>query len=440
MVLLLLFTHFVYADEGFSGSISLIDAERGALAKDLTLKQSEQELTIAKKELENCTKTLEIGGSGSVNNTNTPLGNAATTSISGILNLNPQWSIYANTTGGSNLVDKTNQAGISYAPFEFKQLIDIKQKEYDLSVKTSTFETAKIQLIINVRIAYAEVIQKKKLLQFANENSQLAEAHLKKTQALFESGKIPRIDLLEAEQKNRAAQLGITSAQLALDSALLQLNQLTGISLSKDTLLDEKSLTWSRAGQINVDATVAACTGADPELQAAIKLIENNELLNKVADLQWATGWSLSLGQEWKTTGGSGSESQTFSITVKGSPIFSQSWKGKKEIAALNLEKSKTAKTDLLAKTVNDLKNAWNMWKIAENNLIPKDEAIDLAKERLRLTTLKFENGMASAADVNNDRESLAQVEEDYWNVWLDMQNAREKFYRLAWGKPVLMD
>ena len=409
------------------------EAVQHALESDLTLKKSSQDVEIARKQLANTEKTISLSGGIGQKEIRNSINKVEGRTINARLTLNPQWSITADHDEANN---NLRGLGISYAPFELKKLSATKEMEAQLASKVSDYELTKVRLIRDVRNAYAEVIQKKRLLECSRANLSLAREHCKHVQSRFNLGKVLEIDLTEAKQQVKTAEVEVTSAELDLARSLLKLNKLTGLTLPSHFNLDDTSLNRGNPEQIDFEATRKHCLANSPELHAAELAIQYYQLQLKITKRQWASGWNINLLRQWEdyNTVYNDDVNKTIALTLSGSPIYDQSRKGQKEIAALTLEKSKQSKEDITLQTAKNLEEAYKSWQIAHLSLQPKMEGINLAKEKLRIMTLKFDMGLASAADLNEARGTLLQKEQSYWNAWLELQNAREQFYYLAWG------
>jgi outer membrane protein TolC len=436
-------------------NVSFAQAVQHAMDYDMKIKQIKKDLEIAQKDLRNAKKTLmiyggiskantdtttdqtyiQIGGSKYVLSGSTDNGNDVT--YSGTIQLNPQWKVTVTQDDNQN----DQQWGISYSPFEFGQIIDIKQKELNLATQVKLLAEAQLNLEAQVYTAYANVIQKQKLLDCMNEMQELTQAHLNLTKTLWERGKLSEFDLLEAEQRVKAIENKATQAKLAVELALLDINRLTGENYGTENIFNEHQLDWADTNRINLQATIAACRENSPEMVVQNLEIEVKQFLYKLVGVQRLSGWSINFSEQQERSTTILDQDQTsyiYSLTLSCSPIFDQTWKGKKEIIKLNVDKSKIKKADLIIQREATLKNVYHSWQMNEYALESEKDSITLAKERLRLTGLKFEHGIVSAVDVNHDREDLMQVEQDYWNEWLELQKVRELYYLTAWGKPVL--
>lgn len=86
------------------------------------------------------------------------------------------------------------------------------------------YETTKLDVILQVNIAYDRIALQKDLLGYARENLQLADDVLRKARTRFESGDVPQLEMMRAEVEAGRATSRLTAATNALTVAKAELN------------------------------------------------------------------------------------------------------------------------------------------------------------------------------------------------------------------------
>lgn len=432
-------------------ALTLEQAMEQALAEDLTLKSAQLKVEVAESQLKAAKRIIGISGNFGMSKTDSGDWEESSKNISLYPGQNPYTSkLLLTYTPDSTLsppifnysvfppvpvadAEYGDVFSLSCSPFDLSFEKGIKQQELALASQIANYESARIQLITNVRNTYSEMIQKDGLYKLAQEDLELAKDHLRQTNTLFNIGKIPKLDLMDAEQQLKAAEAKLASADLNYQAALLKLNILLRKDYQKGLVLTENSGNQVKADQINIEATLENTIKNAPDIKIAVL----NVAIAKIQLLQDSTylAKDLKLGISLKKFD-NGSDSTTYSLSFSG-PLDDTYFRDRNiakkqlETAQLDLEVAVRNKQTMILETLRG-------WKILELNLGPMQESLNIAKERLRIATVKYDAGMASGTELNQVRQILAQAEEAYWGTWYQLQQAREQFYQAVWGNPVL--
>ena len=130
----------------------------------------------------------------------------------------------------------------SYAGFSvYQPIIDggysISNFAQSLALKKSakyTFEDMKQNTIYIVKERYYNLLAAEKLLQVAEETVGQSEESYKRAQVLFEVGKAPKSDVLQAKVQQETDRLSLIQAQNNLTIARASLNQVLGMDVDKE--------------------------------------------------------------------------------------------------------------------------------------------------------------------------------------------------------------
>jgi outer membrane protein TolC len=431
--------------------LTLEQAIDQALTEDLTLKSAKLKVEIAESQLKGAKRIIGVSGNYSLSSTDSggwQEGSKSITISPGQNSYNPKISltytpdtmlspsIYNYSLFPPTIVAEAEYGDIfslSCSPFDLSYEKGIKQQELALVSQLMNYENVRLKLIADVRNIYSEMIQKDGLYKLAQEDLELAKDHLRRTNTLFNIGKIPKLDLMDAEQQLKAAEAKLASADLNYQAALLKLNILLRKDYQKGLVLTENGADRGKADQINIEATIENTLKNASDIKAAVL----NVAIAKIQLIEDSTYFAkgLKFGISLKKYD-NGPDSTTYSISFSGpldDTYFRERNVSKKQLEAaqLDLEVAVRNKQTMILETLRG-------WKILELNLGPMQESLNIAKERLRIATVKYEAGMASGTELNQVRGALATAEEAYWGTWYQLQQAREQFYQMIWGNPVL--
>lgn len=431
---------FAVAEEGLQ-LLSAKQAEERALKVDPSLQAAQINLDIAKKSWETEKRLLFI--TGNINNQRQSAGGDDThhitkevviesNTVENSATESPRWKISRTETDSDSNPGDTYS--FAYSPFNFNKQIRIKEKGSAFANALLSFETTKMNLIIKVRLDYGAVIQKTELYRIAQEELELAKENLNQTQALFQTGKIPQLDLMEIEQQVKASEIKVINAKLDRDRALIKLNSDLDTESLERVECDKTSLAWATSNEIDFQATLAKCLKEGPEVKAASGNIELAKINLQAAYFSQLNGLQVATSL-FKPRDGLSDDVTTYSISM--SPSLDDTSLINIKLSKKNLEAAEKNQEAVLKSLRSKIHDTYHIWEIAEQSLVPLQQSIEVAREKLRIVTLKYNLGLATGAEIIETTRDFTEANEKYFQGWFDLQQARENFYQAIWGKPV---
>ncbi len=152
------------------------------------------------------------------------------------------WSLGRGLTSENTYANRNTSNfnwGVSLSLPIFDGLRTPRQVEYataSLSQITEQYEAAKENISVNVISAYLQVLYSQELLQVAQNQVALSEYELARRKSLLEAGKIPEIDMLEAQSLLSSDQLNEVQAQNSYTMAKIELARLLNLNTEVDKL------------------------------------------------------------------------------------------------------------------------------------------------------------------------------------------------------------
>jgi outer membrane protein TolC len=439
LYLILIFSLFqavsLAAEPENNQALTLEQAIEQALAEDLTLKSAKIKVENADTQLKAARRIIGVSGSYSSSNTDSKGWEESEKSITVYPGQNPytpKISLkFSMDTMAPDYMAPGDLLSLNCSPFDLSFEKGIKQQELNLASQIVNYESVRIKLIADVRNTYSEMLQKDGLYKLAQEDLGLAKEHLRQTNTLFDIGKIAKLDLMDAEQQLKAAEAKLTSADLNYQAALLKLNILLRKDYQKGLVLTENSADRGAADQVDIEATLKNSLINAPDIQVAVLNVAIAQFQALEDSMYLAK--DIKIGISLKKYD-NGADSTTYTLSFSG-PLDDTYFRDRKiskkqlEAAQLDLEVAIRNKQTMILESLRG-------WKILELSLGPVRESLSIAKERLRIATVKYDAGMASQTELNQVRQILAGAEEAYWGTWLQLQQAREQFYQAVQGNP----
>lgn len=428
----------IFAD-GLNNDIVVLESQQAvemALAADLSLQVAKLNLEIARKDYESAKRILSIGGSYSISNVD-PGGWQDPTRFLGT-NSGGTYDettdhIYSKWYIEYHPIDQDNYSyHVCYSPFNLGHNKHIKTMELNYISQGLNYQNTLNKLILDVRNAYAETVQKEELYKLAVHDLELCRNQFKRAVNLVDSGKISRLDFMNAEQQLKTAEVKLNSAYLNLQAGLLKLSVLINKDDLKGVSFEQTTLEGATPAQVDLEATIERYRKNSLNIRVAEIKIQIEKVQRLMDSFHLFKNVHLFTGE----TRTNGVEAAYYGVGFKGSLDDSyfrdyQASKKKLEAAQLNLEITTRNKRIQIIE-------AYRNWEIRALNLTPMQQILDIAQERFKIANQKYERGMASGSEVDQAYLTLNKAREDYWDAWLDLQYSRELFYQSINGDPVL--
>lgn len=133
----------------------------------------------------------------------------------------------ANTYANRNTSNFQWGASLSLPLFQGMSAIrQFKYAKANFRAVVEEYEAAKDDVTLNVISAYLQVLYNRELLEVAKKQVDLSKYELTRRKALFESGKIPEVDVMEAQSQLAQDELSQVSAENDCQLAIIDLAQL----------------------------------------------------------------------------------------------------------------------------------------------------------------------------------------------------------------------
>jgi len=302
-----------------------------------------------------------------------------------------------------------------------------------VEVSKTDLETAKRDLVVQVREGYFNILKAEKFLSVAQQAIKQFEAQLEVTKAFFEVGIVPKNDLLQAEVRLANARQGLVKAESDLAVAKASFNTLLrreiNAPLSVVDILEykpfplrfEESLEEALRQRPEIKNSEYKVAQAKESVKIArsgffpvISLVGNynklSEELGLMGDLR-AERWSMQALAtftlwEWKKTAYKVGESK------------------------VKVTQAEDSKNQLIDGIIFEVKQDYLNMLTAEKNIGVAEKAIEQAEENLRMNEERYKFQVATATDVLDAVTLLAQARVNYYSALSDFNIAKARLER----------
>jgi len=255
--------------------------------------------------------------------------------------------------------------------------VNEKQKKALDTIAEKSYEAAKKGLELQIVQKYYAVLEAEKMLEVKQAALERARQQLKQARVAYEVGTVARTDLLAAEVGMSSVEAELTSAQNDYRLAVIELNRVIGLELDTPLELTSK-VEFESLGEVDLDEVI------EQAMEERLDIVSKREM-KAVADENYRVCKGYSAANTY----------------------VARLAKIDAEKAAVELEKTKKA-------AVADLTSAYLNVLAAEKALKALQGSVKLAEENMRLTSLRYEVGLATTLDVLNASEKLSEVQAQY--------------------------
>ncbi len=312
-------------------------------------------------------------------------------------------------------------------------LANYRLAKLGVDLSKETLESAKRDLVLQVRVGYFIILRAEKFLAVAQQQVKQFEAQLEVTKAFFEVGIVPKNDVLLAEVNLANARQSLIKAENDVATAKASFNILLRREIH--TPLKVVDILAHKAFPLTYQQSLEEALRQRPELKTSQLNIDQAKENVKIARSGFFPTISLagaySRSSDWWTTENSIESDRwtlqalaTFTLWNWGNTAFKV---GENKVKVTQAEDSKTQLIDSITLEVKD--DYLNM-QVAEKNVGVAEVAIAQAEENLRMNEERYKYQVATQTDVVNAVTLLAQARVNYYGALSDFNVAKAQLER----------
>lgn len=281
--------------------------------------------------------------------------------------------------------------------------------------------------------AYDSVLVTRQHRRDLIEARDLANGFLKRTQARFNAGSVPRLDVIKAQVDVAQAENDLIANSRDVTNAAAALNRVLGRPLALAVMPTDSLM--APAGLPELDALEQIALRGRPEVtavEAQLRAARANSTLTKESSI--LPDILLGAGRDFATDAGL-SYSVGFSMPL---PLF-YPLHTKGDFAETRHRELELAATllDTRAAVGQDVRAAWASADAAQRQAIfIRDQLLPAAREAHRVATVSYDLGGLSALDVLDARRALLDAQRQYADALAAANSARSDLERAA-GAPL---
>lgn len=313
----------------------------------------------------------------------------------------------------------------------FKLLNEYRLSELGLDRAEVEAKLTRQDVILDAKNAYYSVLKNLKLLDVAEQQVTSIAAQRDVAENFYKVGLSPLNDLLQAQVQLANAVQRRTVAVNDLEIARAQFNTVLRRPVNTPVaLVDDVGLTSYRP---SLEESLDEAQKQRLEIRVANLDVDIAERQVRLTEKDYfpavdVVGSYIRVGDDWQVDGGVGI-SDAAGWNVQATATWSL-WEwgrtgyGRKEKLS-RLAQSKYRRSELLDTINLEVKQAYLRTKEAEQNIATVGQAVEQAKENLRITEEQYKEQVATQTDVLVAQTLLTQTETNYTNALFDFKIAK---------------
>ncbi|MBN2332744.1 MAG: TolC family protein [Deltaproteobacteria bacterium] len=293
-----------------------------------------------------------------------------------------------------------------------------------------------LEVVQNVKVAYARILLARRQLAVAGQEVENLSAHLRDAGYLYDQGMIAYNDLLQSQVALAQAQQQQVRTRQQLEVAKAALNVLLNRDIGADHAILDLAVEPAVSDQL--DQLIAEAVAQRPELRYLEVKAQQAELAVKLARSSYYPTVSLVGRYEQSGHNAAASEndyrnSDTASIGVQADWQLFEWGKRPAEVRrklhALNALRKNVEEA---ANRVSlEVKTAYSALQVTVENVKTAEAALEQAREHYRITTLQYQQQVATSTAVLDASTFLSRAENNYYGAlygylisWAELERA----------------
>ena len=314
-------------------------------------------------------------------------------------------------------------------------LATYRSAKLGVDLSKESLETAKQDLILNVRVGYFNILRAEKFLAVAEQQVKNFEAQLAVTQAFFDVGIVPKNDVLLAEVNLANARQSLVKAANDLATAKASFNIL--LRREVDTAFEVVDILAHKAFPLSFEQSLEEALRLRPEVKTAQLNVDQAKESVKIARAGFFPTISLlgnysRFSDELDLEPGSNRFKELWSIQAQATFTI-WNW-GKTAFTVgenkVKVKQAEDSKNQVIDSVTLEVKNDYLNMRVAEKNINTAEKSIEQAEENLRMNEERYKYQVATQTDVVNAVTLLAQARVNYYGALSDFNVAKSQLER----------
>jgi len=314
--------------------------------------------------------------------------------------------------------------------------------EFNALAAKQSYTQDEQDLILNIKNAYWNLFKAKKIKEVIDENVQQVKAHLTDIQNFYKQGLATRNEVLKVEVQLSEAQLNQIDAKNAVRLAVVNLDNVLGLSLSTEVEVQDSIQVTNTNGLNDLNTLIGKAQNNRPELKAMDYKVKASEKGITLAKSDWYPQIFLAGNYNYAKPNQRLLPTKnefygTWDVSV-GLSLSLWNWGAtidKTDQAEAQYEQANDGlKTLKDAVTLEVTQDYYNLIKASEKVMV-SEETVNQAEENYRVTDDKFKQGITLNSELLDAETALKQARTNYTQSLVDYELAKAQIEKATGGK-----
>lgn len=297
--------------------------------------------------------------------------------------------------------------------------------ELNVDVKGLQAEATRRQIALAAISLFYSIARAEAFVGVSVESLESAREHWRLARARYETGAVPRFDVMRAEVEVANAEQDLISVETAVETVKATLKTLLGLDVTQQITLDVSP----DQAPLNVDsgACIELALQNREELTLGARAIRIAEVSADLA--RAATGFQFGVTGIYNQSiegGGLGGGSSSWSVTLGVSKTLADGGAARSQLqqAMVQREQAEASLAKLRDAISDEVWQAYLTMTEAATKLVSTAKTIELAEESLRIVEVQYEAGLTTPVNVTDARAALKAARTNHVNATYGYQIA----------------
>ncbi|MEN8193182.1 MAG: TolC family protein [Bacteroidota bacterium] len=309
----------------------------------------------------------------------------------------------------------------------------VRQSKFIYQAKQSEFEAQKLDLILQVKFSYYNLLRYRKLYEISENNIFQAELYLDAAKEKNKLGVGKYSDILKAESDLADAKFLAKNYSYSLKESEIELSRLTGLPVIAESIPQNTILVGSnRLNVLERDSLLELAKISYPELQVIENIGLSQEYLISATKADLFPAVTANTGYSWLYNPVfSGQPTWYAGVAISWDVFDGKRRKNQVKTEMLRSQSYQYQKEDLLLELVKEIENILNAFNEVKNQIEISEILMKSTVENLKMLEEEYKQGISSMLELTIARTDDFNANAKHINAITDYELVKAQLERI---------
>ena len=318
-----------------------------------------------------------------------------------------------------------------------------KSAEFNLNSADLILENTRQEIKFQTSQAFYQVLQYKDLMNVRQEEMKNLSEHLETVKIQYEVGTVALSDFLATNVQLANSRQNYNSAQINYENAVANLNNLIGLPVETNLIIDENLKYFSFDEDENFCLEYALSHRPDG-IAANFSVKSSEENVNQAKagtrpNISAVVSGSITGEGAFKADHSNGQERWSAGLQMNWNIFDNNVTSAQVNQAKILQKKAESQANQQIEKIFLEVHNAYTALRISEKNVKISEETITQAQEQFLIAKVRYEEGVDTNLNVMDAQEKLTQARTNYFSALYAYHTSKAELEK-AMGIPIKID